>query len=64
MTIIIKKGSSISSIRKKIGSLIKSAEEKQRKQKLSIIAETFGKVGFLTDKSPIEIQNEMRDEWR
>ena len=50
-------------MQKVINDLVYSMKEKRRLEKLEILKAVRGKVIFDKNKTPLEIQKEMRDEW-
>ena len=63
MVIILKRSASAEDIKKAILKLGKSVSLKRSTRKQKIIDATFGKIFFDKEKTPLEIQKEMRDEW-
>lgn len=63
MSITLDKNSSAEERQKKIIALNKKREAIRSEKKRRIIERTFGQVSFDPDKTALEIQKEMRDEW-
>lgn len=63
MTLVLEKDSSHSENQNKILAFIEMKKKKQQEAKKDIIEKTFGKVPFDNNKTALEIQKEMRDEW-
>ncbi len=63
MTITLEKGSTSQQRQKKLRELHNSLQKKKQARKKKIIEQTFGSVIFDPNKTALEIQKEMRDEW-
>lgn len=63
MVIVLKRNATAKDIKKALLKLGKNIFEKKSTRKKEIVASTFGKGLFGSDKTPMEIQKEMRDEW-
>lgn len=63
MTLVLEKNSSHNENQNKILAFIEMKKKKQQEAKKAIIKKTFGKVPFDNNKTALEIQKEMRDEW-
>jgi len=63
MVIVLKRNASTEDIKKAILKFGKTILLKRSSRKQKIIDATFGKIFFDKEKSPLEIQKEMRDEW-
>ena len=63
MTLILDKDSSHQDRQQKILDFIERKKKRQQAAKNAIIDKTFGKIPFDAEKSPLDIQKEMRDEW-
>lgn len=63
MTVKIKKGSKVSESQKRIAALDTKRQKRKIRLKKQILSETFGSVQFDKNKTALEIQKEMRDEW-
>lgn len=63
MVIILKRNATAKDIKEALLKLGRNIFEKKSTRKKEIIASTFGKGLFGNDKTPMQIQKEMRDEW-
>ncbi len=63
MTLVLEKNSTDKENQDKILAFIEIKKKKQQEEKKAIIEKTFGKVPFDDNKTALEIQKEMRDEW-
>ncbi len=63
MVIVIKKNATTEDIKEAILKLGKNIFNKKSIHKKEIIDATFGKDIFSGNKTPLEIQKEMRDDW-
>ncbi len=63
MPVKIKQGAHKDSIQNKVDELSKRIQEREKKKKRKILLEVAGSVIFDTEKTPLEIQQQMRNEW-
>ncbi len=63
MTIILKKGDSIEKLQEQLQEIAEKEQDRRRKRKREILEATAGTVVFDKEKTPLEIQKEMRDDW-
>jgi len=63
MVIVLKRNATTNDIREALLKLGRNIFEKRSTRKKQIVASTFGKGLFADEKTPMEIQKEMRDEW-
>ena len=63
MVIILKRNATSKDIKEALLKLGKNIFEKKSTRKKEIVAATFGKGLFTSNKAPMDLQKEMRDEW-
>ncbi len=63
MVIILKRNATTKDIKEALLKLGRSIFERRSTRKKQIVLSTFGKGLFANNKTPMEIQKEMRDEW-
>ncbi len=64
MSITLKKGDSITSTQDKVKKLLERMQKKHKQEKIKILKSTAGAVIFDKNKTALEIQKELRDEWQ
>ena len=63
MVIILKKNATAKEIKEALLKLGRNIYKKKATNKKEIVASTFGKGLFSGNKTPMQIQKELRDEW-
>lgn len=63
MVITIQSGATKEKIQAVLRKITERLQKKHQQQKQVILKNTFGKVSIFALKTPLEIQNELRNEW-